>query len=266
MVARIKSGDYYTPWSAPISFAVKAPFDLSYVGFPDSDGPSYKLRGTLRDPFARGSRVTVYYAKGKKGGRFRKLGRSSKINSKRALHPALQDPQARRLPPAVPLQGLLTGARRQGHRVDPDPPLDPLRLSPGRGARTPGARSRGRNPRPRAARAALGGDARRPRAELPEQALRAPVHAPLVQPQRVGDLARRRAIHQHREQREVVDRPRDGRPRRAPRRRAGEARCRRGPRRGRPRRARQARPACRRGRHAPATRARSPSDGSGSAV
>jgi hypothetical protein len=85
MVARIKSGDYYTPWSAPISFTVKAPFDISYVGFPDPDGPSYKLRATLRDDFARGSRVTVYYAKGKKGGKFRKLGRSSKINSKRAF-------------------------------------------------------------------------------------------------------------------------------------------------------------------------------------
>ena len=85
MVARIKSGDYYTPWSAPISFTVKAPFDLSYVGFPDPDGPKYKLRATLRDNFARGSRVTVYYAKGKEGGKFRRLGRSSKINSKRAF-------------------------------------------------------------------------------------------------------------------------------------------------------------------------------------
>jgi len=85
MVARIKSGDYYTPWSAPISFTVKAPFDLSYVGFPDPDGPKYKLRATLRDNFARGSRVTVYYAKGKKSGKFRKLGRSSKINSNRAF-------------------------------------------------------------------------------------------------------------------------------------------------------------------------------------
>jgi hypothetical protein len=85
MVARIKSGDYYTPYSAPINFTVKAPFDLSYVGFPDDDGPSYKLRGTLRDAFARGSRVTVYYAKGKRGGKFRKLGRSSKINSKRVF-------------------------------------------------------------------------------------------------------------------------------------------------------------------------------------
>jgi hypothetical protein len=85
MVARIKDGDYYTPWSAPINFQVKAPFDLSYVGFPDSRGPSYKLRATLRDAFARGSRVRVYYAKGKKGGKFRKLGRSSKINSRRAF-------------------------------------------------------------------------------------------------------------------------------------------------------------------------------------
>lgn len=85
MVARIKSGDYFTPYSAPINFTVKAPFDLSYVGFPDQSGPSYKLRGTLRDPFARGSRVTISYAKGKSGGRFRKLGRSSKISSKRTF-------------------------------------------------------------------------------------------------------------------------------------------------------------------------------------
>ncbi|HET8950552.1 MAG TPA: hypothetical protein VFN44_08575 [Solirubrobacteraceae bacterium] len=85
MVARMKSGDYYSPWSAPISFTVKAPFDLAYVGFPDPDGPSYKLRGTLRDAFARGGRVTVYYAKGRKGGKFRRLGRSSKINGKKAF-------------------------------------------------------------------------------------------------------------------------------------------------------------------------------------
>jgi hypothetical protein len=85
MVARVRSGDYYSPWSAPISFAVKAPFDLAYVGFPDSHGPSYKLRATLRDGFARGSRVTVYYAKGRKGGKFRRLGRSSKVNGKKVF-------------------------------------------------------------------------------------------------------------------------------------------------------------------------------------
>ena len=82
MVARIKRGDHYTPWSAPINFSVKAPFDLSFTTFPDPSGPSYKLRGTMRDAFARGSRVTVYYAKGRKGGKFRKLGRSSRVNSK----------------------------------------------------------------------------------------------------------------------------------------------------------------------------------------
>ena len=82
MVARVKGDDYFSPWSAPITFQVKAPFDLSFVTFPDPDGPSYKLRATMRDAFARGSRVTVYYAKGKRGGRFHKLGRSAKVNSK----------------------------------------------------------------------------------------------------------------------------------------------------------------------------------------
>jgi hypothetical protein len=82
MVARVRGGDYFTPWSAPIAFTVKAPFDLSFVSFPDSRGPSYKLRATMRDAFARGKRVRVYYAKGRKGGKFRRLGRSSKVNSK----------------------------------------------------------------------------------------------------------------------------------------------------------------------------------------
>jgi hypothetical protein len=84
-VARIKSGDYYTPWSAPVTARLKEPFDLSYVGFPDFKGPSYKLRGILREKYARGKRVTIYYAKGKKGGKFRRLGRSSKINSKKTF-------------------------------------------------------------------------------------------------------------------------------------------------------------------------------------
>jgi hypothetical protein len=81
-VARIKSGDYYTPWSPAVNMTVKAPFDLSSVFFTDFRGPSYKLRASMRDNFARGKRVTVYYAKGKKGGRYHRLGRSSKVNSK----------------------------------------------------------------------------------------------------------------------------------------------------------------------------------------
>ena len=81
-VIRAMSNNYFTPWSAPITFTVKAPFDLSYVTFPDSRGPSYKLRAQMRDTFARGKRVTVYIAKGRKGGKYRKLGRSSKVNSR----------------------------------------------------------------------------------------------------------------------------------------------------------------------------------------
>jgi hypothetical protein len=79
MVARVKEDDHYTPWSAPIFFKVKAPFDLTSVTFPDSRGPKYKLRAQMRDRYATG-RVTVHVAKGRKGGKFRRLGRSSKIN------------------------------------------------------------------------------------------------------------------------------------------------------------------------------------------
>lgn len=81
-VIRAMTNSYFTPWSAPITFTVKAPFDISYVGFPDSRGPSYKLRATMRDTYARGNRVTVYIAKGSKAGKFRRLGRSSKVNSR----------------------------------------------------------------------------------------------------------------------------------------------------------------------------------------
>ena len=79
MVARVKEDDFFTPWSQPINFVVKAPFDLTSTSFPDARGPRYKLRGQLRDRFATGRRVIVRVAKGRKGGKFRRLGRSSKI-------------------------------------------------------------------------------------------------------------------------------------------------------------------------------------------
>src|SRR5215208_730664 len=67
------------------------------------------------------------------------------------------------------------------------------------------ARGRGAGTRDRAPRARLGGDARaRPGAEPPEQALRAALDAPAVQPQRVRDLRGRSAVDEHREQREIV--------------------------------------------------------------
>ncbi len=81
MVARAKSGDYYTAWSAPVTMKLIAPFDFSTRSFPDQRGPRYSVRGTVREPSAAGSRVTVAAAKGKKGKRFRTLGKA-KINSK----------------------------------------------------------------------------------------------------------------------------------------------------------------------------------------
>ncbi len=81
-VARGVTNRYFTPFSPPVTWVVKAPFDLSYVTFPDSRGPSYKLQATMRDKFARGNRVTIYAAKGRKGGKYRRLGRSSKVSSR----------------------------------------------------------------------------------------------------------------------------------------------------------------------------------------
>jgi len=81
MVARAQYGDYFTAWSPPVTITLVAPFDLSDVSFPDSRGPSYQLRGTVGEAAAAGSRVTVAVAKGKKGKRFRALGKP-KVNTK----------------------------------------------------------------------------------------------------------------------------------------------------------------------------------------
>jgi hypothetical protein len=83
VVARAKSftAGYFSPWTPPQTFTLIAPFDISSRSFPDSRGPSYKVRATLGDAVAAGSRVTIAVAKGKKGKRFRTLGKP-KINSK----------------------------------------------------------------------------------------------------------------------------------------------------------------------------------------
>jgi hypothetical protein len=80
MVARAKIFGYFSPWSAPVSVRLIAPFDLSSRSFPDAIGPSYQVRGILGEASA-GGRVTVSAAKGKKGGRYRTLGKP-KVNSK----------------------------------------------------------------------------------------------------------------------------------------------------------------------------------------
>jgi hypothetical protein len=80
IVARVKSGDLFTPWSAPVTVSAIAPFDLERVSFPDARGPSYKLHGQVRERLARG-KVTIYIARGKKKGKYHKIGKA-KINSK----------------------------------------------------------------------------------------------------------------------------------------------------------------------------------------
>ena len=73
VVARAKSGDYYTPWSAPVTLRVLAPFRFT-DSFPDHIGPRYTIRGKLEEGSARGGRVTLAAARGRKGGHFRTLG------------------------------------------------------------------------------------------------------------------------------------------------------------------------------------------------
>jgi hypothetical protein len=81
IVARTGRSSFFTPWSAPVFVTAVAPFDLERVSFPDSRGPSYKLRGIVRERAARGSRVTIYIARKWRGGKFRKIGRA-KVNSR----------------------------------------------------------------------------------------------------------------------------------------------------------------------------------------
>ncbi|QEC50459.1 hypothetical protein FSW04_24660 [Baekduia soli] len=80
VVARASVGQYSTPWSAPIIVRAIAPFDLDTLRFPDARGPSYQVRGALRETSIRG-RVSLAIARGKKGGKYRSLG-SVKISSK----------------------------------------------------------------------------------------------------------------------------------------------------------------------------------------
>lgn len=80
IVARIQKGAFFTPWSAPVYVNAVAPFDLERTSFPDSRGPVYKVRGQIRERVARG-KVTVSLAKGRRKGRFHRVG-SATISSK----------------------------------------------------------------------------------------------------------------------------------------------------------------------------------------
>ena len=78
VVARAKSGDYYTPWSAPVTLHILTPF-LFTRSYPDSIGPRYTIRGKLDEGSARGKRVTLAIAGGKHGKHFHTRGHA-KVN------------------------------------------------------------------------------------------------------------------------------------------------------------------------------------------
>jgi hypothetical protein len=77
MVARAEAfSGAFTPWSAPVRFRALAPFDfVTAPSCTDCRGPRYKIRGQLREKSARG-KVTVKLARGRKGGKFRAVGKA----------------------------------------------------------------------------------------------------------------------------------------------------------------------------------------------
>lgn len=81
VVARVGSGSYFSPWSAPVVVTAIGPFDVDAVRFTDSRGPSYALTGTLREKTARGA-VSLAIAKGASGWRFRPIGKASLRNGR----------------------------------------------------------------------------------------------------------------------------------------------------------------------------------------
>jgi hypothetical protein len=70
------AGQFFSPWSAPITIRALAPFDMaSAPRCTDCRGPRYKIRGELREKSARG-KVTIKIARGGKGGKFRSIGKA----------------------------------------------------------------------------------------------------------------------------------------------------------------------------------------------
>jgi hypothetical protein len=79
MVARAEgfmgaAGQFFSPWSAPITIRALAPFDfkIGSPSFPDRRGPRYKMRVELQEKSARG-KVTIRIARGNRG-KYRSLG------------------------------------------------------------------------------------------------------------------------------------------------------------------------------------------------
>ena len=66
-------GDVFTPWAPVVQWQAFAPFDIKKLSFPDSHGPSYRIRATFNEVTVTG-RVSIALARGTKGGKYRSLG------------------------------------------------------------------------------------------------------------------------------------------------------------------------------------------------
>jgi hypothetical protein len=80
VVARAKgfstpTGQFFTPWTPPVTVDAIAPFDFESARIPDNRGPSYLVRLQIRERTARG-RVSIAVARGTKG-RYRSVGRAT---------------------------------------------------------------------------------------------------------------------------------------------------------------------------------------------
>ena len=121
VVARARVyGGAATPWTAPLALRVYAPFDFSTSSFPDSRGPSYRLRVRLREEDTRG-RVRISVAKRWSGNaKYRTLG-TVRIRDG-VLHEALHALEPRHVPHPVPVPGLVDHGARHGRGEGPHPP------------------------------------------------------------------------------------------------------------------------------------------------
>jgi hypothetical protein len=70
------AGQFFSPWSAPITIRALAPFDLKIgsPSFPDDRGPRYKMRVELQEKSARG-KVKIKLARGNSG-KYRSIGKA----------------------------------------------------------------------------------------------------------------------------------------------------------------------------------------------
>ncbi len=61
------SGNFYTPWTAPVTVRALVPSDLSTLSFVDALGPNFQISGYMRESALAGERLTISLARGTKG-------------------------------------------------------------------------------------------------------------------------------------------------------------------------------------------------------